>query len=174
MVTDRKHRSFSVVPYDPRWDDAFAKEKKVLKLIFGQTALSIEHIGSTAVVGLAGKPAIDVLIIVDSIEDIDVLNRDMEAADYEVLGDYVMPDARLFVKETDRVRLSNVHVFQKNHPHVKELLQLRNYLRTHPDTVAEYSRLKFELLKRYPNDYVQYRKYKDEWMEKLKREIRDK
>src|SRR3989338_4548653 len=100
MATDRIHRSFSVIPYDPKWKDRFAKEKELLASIFTETALSIEHIGSTAVEGLAGKPTIDVLITANNIEDVDTLNRNMETAGYEVLGDYVMPDARLFVKET--------------------------------------------------------------------------
>ena len=174
MATDRIHRNFSVVPYDPKWNDLYADEKKVLDSVFSHTALSIEHIGSTSVEGLAGKPTIDVLITVNNIEDVVVLNQDMEAVGYEVLGDYVLPDASLFVKEVDDVRLSNVHVFQKDHPHVKEILHLRDYLRSHPERVVEYCKLKFDLFEKYPHDYVHYRKSKDEWMEKLKHNIRDK
>jgi GrpB-like predicted nucleotidyltransferase (UPF0157 family) len=43
---------------------------------------------------------------------------------------------------------------------------LRDYFRSHSEVVKEYSKLKFDLVDKYPNDYGLYRKYKDEWMEK--------
>jgi GrpB-like predicted nucleotidyltransferase (UPF0157 family) len=97
----------------------------------------------------------------------------MKIAGYQALGEYVTEGARLFVRESGNVRNCNIHVFQKDHPHVKEMLQLRDYLRTHQDTVQEYSELKFDLAKKYSNDYGQYRKFKDEWMNKLKDKVRD-
>src|SRR3989338_9475187 len=51
------------------------------------------------------------------------------------------------------------------------MLQLRDYFRTHPEVVSEYSKLKTDLAAKYPNDYGEYRKYKDEWMNKLKQKI---
>jgi len=82
-----------------------------------------------------------------------------------------MPEARLFAKEENDMRLVNVHVFQKDHPHAQEMLQLRDYLRAHPKDVKEYSDLKFNLAKKYPADYAQYRKYKDEYMKGLKEKM---
>ena len=58
----------------------------------------------------------------------------------------------------------NVHIFPENHIHVKEMLGVRDYLRSHPEKVEEYNNLKQELYKKYPNDYGMYRKYKDDWM----------
>ena len=63
-------------------------------------------------------------------------------------------------------------IAETEHPHVKDMINLRNYFRSHPEVIQEYSNLKFDLVKKYPDDYGLYRKYKDEWMEKLKQEIR--
>ena len=167
MPADYKERKYNVVSYDPKWKDMFKKEAQILSFIFGTSAIAIEHIGSTAVPGLAGKPIIDILIIVDDIAIANTINRQMESADYQAFGGYVMPDARLFIKGTDDIRPCNVHVFKKEHPHVKEMLRLRDYFRAHPEAVKEYSRLKLDLFKKYPHDYGQYRKEKDAWMKKI-------
>ena len=171
MKLDYKNRKYEVLAYDPAWTGQFAEEAKILKSIFADEAISIEHVGSTAVPNLAGKPTIDVLMLVNDISTADRLKEKMETTGYQSLGEYVMQGARLFVKETDNVRTRNIHIFQKDHPHVQEMLRLRDYLRTHADVVREYSDLKFDLAKKYPDDYGQYRKSKDEWMNALKVKI---
>ena len=172
-LSNYKNRKYEIISYDPAWVNKFETEAKILNSIFANKALSIEHIGSTSVFGLAGKPTIDILITVEDILIADQLNEQMKIAGYQALGEYVTEGARLFVRESGNVRNCNIHVFQKDHPHVKEMLQLRDYLRTHQDTVQEYSELKFDLAKKYSNDYGQYRKFKDEWMNKLKDKVRD-
>lgn len=172
MTPDYKTRKYQIISYDPHWKDQFETEASVLRSIWGDTAIAIEHIGSTAVPGLAGKPTVDVLVLVDDIASVDQFTKAMDAAGYTSLGEYVTNGARLFVKEKDNSRVVNVHVFQKDHPHVKEMLALRNYLRNHPKIVKQYSELKFDLAKKHPNDYGSYRKYKDAWMEKLQATIR--
>lgn len=171
MKPNYKNRKYEVLPYDHTWAEQFAEESKVLKSIFADEAISIEHVGSTAIQGLAGKPTIDVLVIVDDISTADRLKEKMEFSGYQSLGEYVMQGARLFVKESDNNRTRNIHVFQRNHPHVQEMLQLRDYLRTHPDVANEYNNLKFDLAKKYPDDYEQYRRFKDRWMNALKEKI---
>jgi GrpB-like predicted nucleotidyltransferase (UPF0157 family) len=170
-LSNYKDRIYEIIPYDPTWPKKFAEEAKILKNIFADDAISIEHIGSTAVPGLAGKPTIDVLILVEDISILDQLKEQMETTGYHALGEYVTEGAHLFVRESDNIRHCNIHIFQKDHPHVKEMLQLRDYLRAHPEIVNEYSKLKFDLVEKYPNDYGQYRKYKDEWMNELKKKI---
>lgn len=172
MASKYTHRKYSIVSYDQKWKESFLNEAKILSSIFGNSAVAIEHIGSTAVPGLAGKPTIDILVLVDDFSIVSGLSKQMESKGYRDLGEYVMPGARLFIKEVDNTRLFNIHVFQKDHPHVAEMLGLRNYFISHPEQVKEYSQLKLDLVKRYPDDYGLYRKYKDEWMEELKQRVR--
>ena len=166
-----KNRKYEILPYDPNWPKQFTEHAKILKNIFADKAISIEHIGSTAVPNLAGKPTIDVLVLVDNISVADELEKQMEISGYLALGHYVTEGARLFVKESDNIRYYNIHIFQKDHTHVSEMLHLRDYLRAHLEVVSEYSKLKKNLAARYPNNYAEYRKHKDEWMNALKRRI---
>ncbi len=170
--TEYKNRKYSIEPYSPEWKKQFETEAAILRLIFSDKAISIEHIGSTAVPGLAGKPTIDILTTVEKIEIANELSEKIENIGYKSLGDYTNKGSRLFVKEVDDMRLVNLHIFEAEHSHVKDMLDLRNYLRSHPEVVEQYSKLKFDLVEKYPDNYGLYRKYKDEWMEELKKNIK--
>jgi GrpB-like predicted nucleotidyltransferase (UPF0157 family) len=50
-----------IVNYDPRWPLMYEAEKARLLAAIGDLLLAIEHIGSTAVLGLSAKPIIDML-----------------------------------------------------------------------------------------------------------------
>jgi GrpB-like predicted nucleotidyltransferase (UPF0157 family) len=54
----------TIEPYDPRWAEAFERERIVIARALGAIAIRIEHNGSTAVPGLAAKPVIDIQISV--------------------------------------------------------------------------------------------------------------
>lgn len=163
-----KDRQYHVQSYDPAWPKQFEIEAKTIKDIFGEDAVAIEHIGSTAVPGMDGKPTIDILVLVNNLAVADKHAGAMKSVGYEHLLGYVLPDSVLFRHIKENVLLSNVHIFTKEHPHVLEMLSLRDYLRSHPEEARAYSNIKRELFEKYPNDYVTYRKLKDAYMAELK------
>src|SRR5688572_445734 len=63
-------RAVDIVPYDPAWPSRFAAERTLLVEAIGPWLVdgSIEHIGSTAIPGLAAKPVIDMMAGVESLE----------------------------------------------------------------------------------------------------------
>src|SRR5690348_3158031 len=61
-----------VVDYDPAWPLQFQEIGRRLRAAVGETALRIDHIGSTAVPGLAAKPVIDIQISIARLEPVDV------------------------------------------------------------------------------------------------------
>jgi GrpB-like predicted nucleotidyltransferase (UPF0157 family) len=164
-----RNRAYDVVSYDPRWPSEFESQASKIRAIFGSDIVGVEHVGSTAVPGMNGKPVTDILVLVDDVSVADKHRAEMESAGYDYAGDFVMPGAILFRKMNGETLLSNVHVFQREHPHVREMLQLRDYLRDNPGEVKAYSELKKDLYAKYKEDYAQYRKHKDEYMEELKR-----
>ncbi len=52
----------SVVEYRPEWREMFEEEKQLLQAVLGEVSAKIEHIGSTAVNGLAAKPVINIMV----------------------------------------------------------------------------------------------------------------
>ena len=61
-----KVRPIQVVDYDPQWPLTFAELSRAIGNTLGDLAVSIEHIGSTAVSGLAAKPIIDLDVVIES------------------------------------------------------------------------------------------------------------
>lgn len=161
-------RTYSVVPYNPAWPEMFAKEKAVLEEVFGADALDIQHIGSTSVPGMKGKPQIDILILVDDISVVDRHTAELEQKGYIVYGDIHQNGARLFSREhANGEKDSNVHVYTPDLPFVQEFLVIRDYLRTHPDEAESYGNLKEKLKAEYPDDYRSYRQHKDVYVAEL-------
>ncbi|WP_246812562.1 GrpB family protein [Ensifer sp. ENS01] len=64
------------------WAERFATKAKTIRQVLGDHALRIDHIGSTAIRGLAAKPIIDVQISVADLESLDVLAEKMAAIGY--------------------------------------------------------------------------------------------
>lgn len=170
-MRDYTGRKYHIEEYDPSWKGRFELEAKKIKAIFGDDALDIQHVGSTSVLGMAGKPTIDILVIVRDITVGDKYNTKMKVSGFEPLGDFLNKGSRLFTKNEDGSRLVNLHVFTRDNEDAIEMLNIRNYLRAHPKDVQEYSVLKKDLFKKYPDDYEMYRKYKDEYMVKLIKKV---
>lgn len=166
-----RKRKYEVKPYDGNWVKQFDAEATRVKAIFGNDAISIQHIGSTAVHGLDGQPTIDMLLLVEDITIADEHIKPMELIGYKYFVDYVSPNSRLFAKENENRRIFNVHIFPKDHPHVSEMIKLRDYLRKHPKEIQKYGEFKRKLSAQYPEDYAKYRKFKDKYVRELQTRV---
>lgn len=171
ILFDYKDRKYDIVAYDINWKKKFSAESEIIRKIFGSD-VQIEHIGSTSVVGMEGKPCIDILVIIENLEIVKGHISDMENVGYLYRGSFIADNSLLFTRIKNNNIETNVHFFPEGHPHIKEMLTLRDYLRSHPEEVSEYSKLKKELYKKYPNDYVEYREAKDEYMKGLKERVK--
>lgn len=168
-VRNYDRRKYAIVAYDPDWKNQFEENAHKVKAIFGD--VFIEHVGSTSVEGMMGKPCIDLLVLVDDLGIVDGHIREMESAGYLFAGELAVKGALLFRKMSEEEVFVNVHFFPKNHPHAKEMIQLRDFLRGNAKEVEDYSNLKKSLFKKYPNKYASYRKEKDAYMEEMKKRI---
>jgi hypothetical protein len=70
--------------HDPRWAIRFAARAAELRRVLGERARLVEHVGSTAVPGLASKPVVDILIGIDDPDDEAAYLPDLEAAGYDL------------------------------------------------------------------------------------------
>jgi GrpB-like predicted nucleotidyltransferase (UPF0157 family) len=139
-----------VVPYDPDWPRRFEQEQAVLAAVFPEGEASIEHIGSTAVPGLGAKPVIDIMVGVARLPEAENRIAALEAVDYEYVPEYEheLPERRYFRKPRVGPRAYHLHCVVKGGDLWSRHLAFRDYLRAHPNAVAEYYALKRELASR--------------------------
>ena len=136
----------TIVPYDPRWPEAFEREARALRAAFGASAHRIEHVGSTSVPSLHAKPVIDIQISVASLADLTVFTSALERLGYAriPMGDFdlVYP---FFQKPPTWPSTHHVHLCEVGGEQERRHLAFRDYLRDHPDVAADYVRLKRRL-----------------------------
>ena len=170
--TNRPNRNFTIKDYDPNWADQFAEYKNTLRQVLGDEAICIEHMGSTAVPGMAAKPQIDILVEARSLDSVRELYNEMKAAGFESLGDYTLIGEEFFrVKDADGHPLASVHVLPKGHPEIAFQIKFREYLKAHPKEVEDYSNLKKKLLRDHPGDYNAYGDAKRPYIDELRKRV---
>ena len=159
-------RVIEVVAYEPSWTEAFVAEAGELRAVFGARAIAIEHIGSTAVPGLHAKPVIDVLVVLDTTDDIARFSPAMESLGYRVRGECLdteipgTPGRYYFSKDVADVRTHQVHVCRVGHPQVPDLLAFRNYLCAHQLVARAYEAVKQQAATEHRDAILGYMRHK--------------
>ncbi len=152
-----------VVPYCPKWAEAFEREKKALLGLGISGIISIHHIGSTSVEGLAAKPIIDIMVEADSLEELDQKKEKIESLGYEAMGEFGIPGRRYYRKGGEN-RTHQIHAFQTSDPNLLRHLAFRDYLRERPEVSKEYGALKIRVASQCNNDIDRYCDGKDDFI----------
>ena len=136
----------SLAPYDASWPQVYESLAARIRAALGDKALVLEHVGSTSVPGLAAKPVIDMVLVVEDTR-----------AEASYVPPLVKAGFELRIREPDwfEHRLlrsaeptANVHVFSRGCEEVGRMLAFRDWLRAHDDARDEYQRIKRELAAR--------------------------
>ena len=174
-VYSKFNRPILVVEYDPQWPVLFEHEKEAIITALGSSHLVVEHIGSTAVPGLAAKPVIDLGVGVRSLADAPVLIPSIEKLGYayEPTLEQLTPERRFFWKGTPTIHTYHLHLAEMDHPVLLRPLRFRDYLRGHPDLAEKYGEIKRELAKRCGQDIDDYVNGKTAFIEQVMLEIED-
>jgi GrpB-like predicted nucleotidyltransferase (UPF0157 family) len=149
--------------YDPAWPAMFDEERTRLLGALGPMVLTIEHVGSTAVPGLAAKPIIDLLVGVRSLTEARTCGIEpLEALGYRYLPEYEtwLPTELFFRKGMPGPWTHHVHVMEPTSPRWEEFVLFRDYLLRHPDVAGAYADLKKALAVVFGEDIAGFRNAK--------------
>ena len=133
-----------VVPYSPAWAAGFERVAADLRVgLQGVPSTQVEHVGSTAVRGLAAKPILDIDVLVDG-EQMTAAVAVLESLGYVHRGDLGVTDREAFAAPDDDPR-RHVYVCRRGTLHVRNHLAVRDVLRARPDLRDEYGAVKLAL-----------------------------
>lgn len=165
----------SIVEYRPQWREAFDDEKRLIQAGLGEVSAKIEHIGSTAVDGLAAKPIIDILIGLPDFSIADQLVPIIKSLGYEYFKKYEdeMPYRRYFAKNSDEMRTHQIHMVEFNSEFWVRHLLFRDYLRQNPEIMNEYAALKKQLAEREWVDVNEYADAKTEFIKYIENKAKE-
>jgi len=140
--------------YSPSWAVTFQQLKSIYELHLSDLVIDIQHIGSTAVYGLAAKPVIDIDLIIADRNLLNAVIEKLSLLGYDHQGNLGITDRDAFTRRTDNTPLDgSLQTWQKHNLYVcpadsislKNHLALRDFLRNNAEIAREYSDLKKRL-----------------------------
>jgi len=147
-----------IVDYDPAWPEEFEEFRAPVAEALADVALSIEHIGSTAVPGLAAKPVIDIDVVVAESDVAQSIERLGELG-YEHRGDLGIPSREAF-RSPPGIRKHHLYLCPSGSPALANHLAFRDCLRADDKLAREYGELKRQLAADFSDDKDGYAKAK--------------
>jgi GrpB-like predicted nucleotidyltransferase (UPF0157 family) len=144
-----------IVAYNPNWPAEFNRIAAGLRAALRKLAVRIDHIGSTAVPGLAAKDVIDIQVTVQALDE--TLRAAFHALGYVqsegIRRDHRPPGAsgpetdweKWYFSPPPGQRRTHTHVRVAGRPNQRYPLLFRDYLRAHPQSAGAYAELKRRL-----------------------------
>ncbi len=162
----------AIVPYDRRWPAEFRRVGAPLGAALGDLASRIDHIGSTAVPGLAAKDVVDVQVTATALDaaafaaalaPLGYTPWEGIAVDHMPAGRDDPPEKRrkLYIHAPAGQRRTHLHVRQAGRANQRYALLFRDYLRADPHAAGAYRRVKEALARLHPDDEEAYYDVKD-------------
>lgn len=156
-----------IVPYDSSWPSRFERERGILeRCLTPWLAGPIEHVGSTAVPGLAAKPIIDIMAGVESLAASLPAIPSLAEVNY-VYFPYRPEVMHWFCKPSPADRTHHLHLIPFGSRLWKERLAFRDCLREAPVTAAKYAELKERLAEQYEFDRQAYTDAKEPFIREV-------
>lgn len=169
MIIGLEKGIVKLLPHNPEWAALFKKEKARIEAAVGPHIIDIQHVGSTAVPDIPAKPIIDIGVAVRNFEKAAVCIDPIVQLGYDYRGENGIARRHYFRKVIQNCpgspRTHHLHMNEIDGPDWQNQILFRDYLRQHPETAAEYARLKTNLARRYPTDRDAYLEGKASFIE---------
>lgn len=168
------HYPVVIADYDARWPALYAAERARILEAVGEWLVDIEHIGSTAVPGLAAKPIIDMMGGVRRLADVTPCIPLLRALGYRYVPDFedALPERRYFYKGDEGAHTYHLHVVERTDDFWRRHILFRDFLRAHPERARAYGRLKRDLAAHLGADREAYTEAKTVFIEAVVAEAR--
>jgi NAD-dependent deacetylase len=144
-----------IAEYDPEWARLYSDEAARIQEALGDIVIELEHMGSTAVPGLSGKPVIDISVGLRTLDLGEERVTAMEELGYEYLGELGLP-GRLYFRKGPTASTHHLHAVEWDGEHWHRHRAFREYLRAHPDEARRYAEAKRRLAAEVGHDWYDY------------------
>lgn len=157
-----------VTPYNKAWRSDFEKIKSEIEAAVGDLIVGIEHVGSTSVEGMWAKPCIDLDVIIREDTAFDAVVEKLAAIGYIHEGDLGIKGREAFrYSHKPHLRTHHLYVCPQNSAELHRHIAFRDFLRSNPEAVRKYSRVKETAARLFPEDIDGYIAYKSPCIEEL-------
>ena len=156
-----------IQPYSSSWIPDFENLKAELEKGLQSIDYRIEHVGSTAVPGLAAKAIIDIDIIYAGQEAFEKIKSGLIQIGYYHNGNQGIEDRDVFKRNANGSNeildtiVHHLYVCKLNSPALERHLLFRDYLRKNEEARNTYQQMKYELAEKAAEDKKRYAALKE-------------
>lgn len=168
MTLGLQRGTVTLCPHREEWHRLFDEEKSRILNAIGEYVITIEHVGSTAICGIAAKPILDIMAGIPMFKDGDKCISALNKLGYEYKGENGVPGRHFFGKGSPRTH--HLHMVAADSVFWKHHLLFRDYLITNRQVAEEYNNLKLDLAARFPQDREAYTNGKESFVMRVLRE----
>ena len=166
-----KRGTVKLVPHQKQWSENAGNIIRLLKQILGDTAIDIQHIGSTAIFSIHAKPIIDIAVAVHNLNDIQPYIDVLKQYHITFRGEMI-PGQVLFVMGDHEIRTHHIHIVKWNSTEWNHYISFRDYLNAYPEKAILYDTVKQKLAMQFSNDRKSYTAGKEKIIQRLLKEAR--
>ncbi|WP_433750562.1 GrpB family protein [Falsibacillus pallidus] len=156
-----------LVEYTSEWIEEFIRVKKEIIENTCLEDIRIEHIGSTAITGMAAKPILDILVGVDDLQNSDeTIFKSLKKIGFLRLR-VERPGEVVFAKFTDNTyqeKTHYIHLVEYKKELWNNLTFFRDYLNTNETARKQYLDIKLNYVKTSCTGINEYTDYKEEFV----------
>jgi GrpB-like predicted nucleotidyltransferase (UPF0157 family) len=168
----KKSRPVIICDYQPRWVDEFREIGLLIRSLVGSSAVRIDHIGSTAVPGLAAKDVIDLQVTVADLNTVQRVTLPLQEAGFRQGTEAVYDEFRtmsasdaelrkIYMREPEGWRRTHIHIRELGRFNQRYALLFRDYLRASEQVRREYEQVKRRAAQLFPESIDGYLYLKD-------------
>ncbi len=130
--------------------------------------VAVEHIGSTAIPGMAARDILDIEVVLSSVKDEAAFSVPLQRLGFRRFDppDLAAAGLRLFVPDDGSGRV-HVHVCERGSTQHRRHVAVRDYLRAHPDEARRYADVKRDAARRAAGRREAYSRAKDRYLQEL-------
>lgn len=159
------------MPHREEWCQDAQRTINVLKQLLGNTAIDIQHIGSTAIASVSAKPIIDIALGVRNLSDILPYIKLLKQRGFVFRGEDIAGQMLFAVGDFENdTRTHHIHTVRWNGAEWNNYINFRDYLNRFPDKAMQYDICKKRLASQFPNDREGYTAGKRELIDRLLKE----
>ena len=161
-----KRRTVKLVPHQKEWCENAENIIRLLKQILGDTAIDIQHVGSTAILLIHAKPIIDIAVAVHDLNDILPYAEVLKQHNIIFRGEMIAGEL-LYVMEENDLRTHHIHIVKWNGTKWNNYINFRDYLNACPEKAMMYDTCKQKLAVQFSNERKNYTAGKEEMIQRL-------
>lgn len=149
------------------WAEQFRILSQLILKALEPISITIEHVGSTSVPGLAAKPIIDMDLVYKTEAEFEAIKTSLEKTGYYHNGDQGIPGREVFKRNVagpaqealDSIA-HHLYVCREGTRELRRHLLFRNYLRANEDARLAYQNLKYQIAAAAGQDRKKYAELK--------------